>query len=468
MGLSNSTQGNSGLANDAGPAIRRNPFSRIRTLALRDTNVVVATVILNNLLRAVSGMILTRLLVPEVFGISGIIASIQFTVTLATDLGFQPFVVRHKDGDDARFLDTVWTASLLRSLLLALALLLLAQPLAMLLEKPDLTPIIAVSSLTFVFDGLSSTTLLTALRRRMVLRLSTVDIAAQVMQIAVSAVLAYFWRSYWAILVGMLTNGALRTILSYALFEDSIRRFRLDRETLRELWGFARYVTGSSIIYLFISQCDKLVLAKLMPLDAFGLYVLAGNLASAPLGFAVAYTARVLYPAYAQMWREGQAGLKAKFYDRRRLPSLFYVFASGVLIGAAPVVVRFFYTARYGEASVYLQILGISSLLALSSNAAHEALVAAGNVRAALEASLAKMIWLVIAASIGFMTYGVFGLIVAVGLMEVPALFLRWYRLNGCGLLDMRQELIILSAGPLGIACGLLMDAIAPRLLGSA
>lgn len=453
---------------DAAPAVSRHRFARVRALALRDTNVVVATVILNNLLRAASGMILTRLLVPEVFGISGIIASIQFTVTLATDLGFQPFVVRHKDGDDPRFLDTVWTASLLRSLLLALSLLLLAQPLAMLLGKPDLTPIIAASSLTFVFDGLSSTTLLTALRRRMVLRLSIVDVLAQVVQIAVSAVLAYFWRSYWAILVGMLANGAFRAMLSYTLFDDAWRKLRLDRETLRELWAFARYVTGSSVVYLFISQCDKLVLAKLMPLDDFGLYVLAGNLASAPLGFAVAYTARVLYPAYAQMWREGQADLRTKFYARRRLPSLFYTFASGVLIGAAPVIVRFFYTARYGEASVYLQILGISSLLALSSNAAHETLVAAGNVRAALEASLAKMIWLVIAAAIGFATYGVLGLIVAVGLMEVPALLLRWYRLNGCDLLDMKQELVILAAGPVGIACGLLADAFANRLIGAA
>lgn len=453
-------------AADAGSPPRPGLVDRVKALALRDTNVVVVTVILNNLLRAASGMILTRLLVPEVFGISGIIASIQFTVTLATDLGFQPFVVRHKDGDEPRFLDTVWTASLLRSVLLALALVALAHPLAMLLEKPDLAPLIAASSLTFLFDGVSSTTLLTALRRRMVLRLSTIDIAAQVAQIVVSAVLAYFWRSYWAILVGMLTNGAFRMILSYAAFGDSFRKFRLDEETLRELWSFARYVTGSSIVYLFISQCDKLVLAKVMPLDDFGLYVLAGNLATAPLGFAVAYTARVLYPAYAQMWRDGESDLKARFYARRRLPSLLYVFASGGIIGAAPVIVRFFYTTRYGDASIYLQVLGISSLLALSSNAAHETLVAAGNVRAALEASLAKMAWLVVAGTAGFLSYGAFGLIVAVGLMEVPALLLRWQRLGAFGLLDLRQECLVLLAAPAGLACGFLVDAVAARLMG--
>ncbi|WP_395334434.1 oligosaccharide flippase family protein [Novosphingobium sp. BL-8H] len=457
---------NAAQAAETGSPPRPTLTDRIKALALRDTNVVVVAVILNNLLRAVSGMILTRLLVPEVFGISGIIGSIQFTVTLATDLGFQPFVVRHQNGDDPRFLDTVWTAALVRSILLGLTLVALAQPLAMLLEKPELTPVIAASSLTFLFDGLASTTLLTALRRRMVLKLSIIDIAAQVVQIAVSAVLAYFWRSYWAILVGMLSNGAFRMAMSYVAFDDSVRRLRLDRETLRELWSFARYVTGSSIIFLIISQCDKLVLAKMMPLDDFGFYVLAGNLASAPLGFAAAYNTRVLYPAYAQMWREGEADLKARFYARRRVPALLYVFASGGIIGAAPTIVRFLYTARYAEAAVYLQILGISSLLALSSYAAHETLTAVGNARAFLEANTAKLAWLVLAGGIGFLSYGAFGLIVAVGLMELPSLLLRWQRLSTFDLLDLRQELLILAAAPAGIAAGLLVNAIAARILG--
>lgn len=453
-----------------GSTQRRNRFRKLRELALRDTNIVVVSVIANNLLRAVSGMILTRLLVPEVFGISGIIASIQFTVTLATDLGFEPFVVRHKDGDDPRFLDTVWTASLLRSLVLALALVIVAEPIAMLLEKPDLRLIIAASGLAFVFDGLSSSSLLTALRRRMVLKLSMIDIAVLVVQIAVTATLAYFWRSYWAILVGMLTNGALKMILSYVLFEDSLRKFRLDRDILQELWSFARYVTGSSLIFLVISQCDKLILAKVMTLEHFGYYVLAGNLASAPLGFAAAYASRVLYPSYAQLWRETDerhdkaAELKGRFYARRKLPSLLYAFITGGIIGGAPLIVRLLYSARYADAAIYLQVLGISSLLALSSNAANETLVAAGHIRVSLEASITKLVWLAVAAGAGFALYGEFGLIVAVGLMELPAMLVKWARMRTYGLLDLKQEMFFLAAGPAGLFCGLLANVVAGKL----
>ncbi|MDF2638775.1 MAG: teichoic acid transporter [Novosphingobium lindaniclasticum] len=429
-------------------------WSRLRDYAARDTNVVVVSVVLNNLLRAVSGMVLTRLLVPEVFGISGVIASVQFTVALATDLGFQAFVVRQENGEDKRFLDTVWTVSLIRSLLLALAVAVLAVPLSRTFGKPELAPLIAASGLTFVIEGLASTSLLTALRHRLILRLSALELVVLIVQIAASAALAWAWGNYWAILVGLFISGLLKTVLSYAVFAGSRRWFRLDRETLHALWKFARYVTGSSIIFLLISQCDKLVLAKLMPLDQFGFYILAGNLASAPLAFAANYASRVLYPAYAQAWRDGTDDLRHRFYEKRRLPALLYGFAAGGVIGSAPMIVSVLYDDRYAAAAGYLQILCISSLLALPSNAANEALTATGRISATLEASVVKLVWLTVAGFAGYLVLGQIGLVLAVGLMEAPALVVKWLRLRLAGLLDMREELLFLAVGLAGVGSG--------------
>ncbi|WP_126172157.1 oligosaccharide flippase family protein [Altericroceibacterium xinjiangense] len=438
------------------PLNQREPlFRRLRHLALRDTNVIVIAVILNNLLRAVSSVILTRLLVPEVFGIAGVIASVQFTVALASDLGFQAFVVRHEDGDKPRFLDTVWTISLVRSSLLALVLAVLASPLADLLGKPDLAPLIAISGLTFVIEGLASLTLLTALRKRMILRLSVLELIVLIVQIAASVLLAFLWGNYWAILVAMLVSSALKTVLSYAMFADSVRTFALDRVYLRDLWSFARYVTGSSIIFLLVSQCDKLVLAKVMPLEHFGFYILAGNLASAPLAFATAYASRVLFPIYSQLWREDHQDLRTEFYARRRIPSLLYSFAAGGIIGSAHLVIGILYDDRYAEAALYLQILGIAPLFALASNAANETLTATGRISATFQASIAKLAWLAAAGTAGYLLYGQFGLVLAVGLMEVPALGLKWIRMHHASLLDMRQEVLFVMAGFLGILCGL-------------
>jgi O-antigen/teichoic acid export membrane protein len=423
----------------------RTLLGRLWALALRDTNVVIASVITTNLLRAVSSVILTRLLVPEVFGIAGVIASVSFTVALVSDLGFQAFVVRHQDGDRSRFLDTIWTVGLIRSVLLTVLLIALATPIANTIGKPELAPLIAVSAITFVIEGLASLTLLTALRHRQILRLSLLELAVMVVQIVATAACAYVWRNYWAILAGMVISGAFKTALSYLAFSNSWRKFALERQYLRDLWGFARFVTGSSIITILLMQGDKLFLSGAMSLDHFGLYILAVNLASAPLAFTSAFSSRVLYPHYAQLWRDGAPDLRAQFYAKRRLPSLLYSFAAGGLIGSAPLIIAILYDPRYAGAAIFLQILAIGPLFALPSNAANEALTSTGRFAATLQASVFKLVWLGIAAPIGFVTGDAVGLVIAVALMEPAVLLFKWWQLGRISLLDMKQEALFLA-----------------------
>ncbi|MBO9623890.1 MAG: oligosaccharide flippase family protein [Sphingomonas sp.] len=435
---------------------------RALSFARRDTNVVVASVVAINLLRAVSSVILTRLLVPEVFGIAGIIASVSFTFALMSDLGFQAFVVRHRDGDSRRFLDTIWTIALARSLLLTCVLATCASPIASLIGKPELAPLIAVSSLTFLLEGTASLTLLTALRRGMILRLSALEVAVMVAQITAATIFAYFWRSYWAVLTALLASTALKSLLSYLAFPDSARRIAFDRGYARELWKFARFVTGSSMITMVLMQGDKLILAGLMPLDRFGLYVLAGNLATAPLAFTSAYASRVLYPRYAQLWRDGGGDLRRKFYAMRKHPSLLYTFAAGGLIGSAPLIVSTLYDHRYADAAVYLQLLAISAFFSLASNAANEALTATGRIRATFQASVVKLIWLSVAIPTGWYLSGSFGIVAAMGSMEPAVVLFKWRQMHRASLLDLRQEAFFIAAGAAGAAVG----AIAALLLG--
>lgn len=457
---------NSGQISSLGnAAVSFSPLRRLAELALRDTNVVVISVVLTNLLRALSSVVLTRLLMPEVFGIAGVITSIFFTFAMVSDLGFQAFVVRHPDGDKPRFLDTIWTMAVFRSIVLTCAVFASAPAIANLFGKPELTPIIEVSAFIFMLDGSASLSLLTALRRRMVLRLSLVELAVLILQILLSFVLAYLWKSYWAILVSMLAGSALKTLFSYVLFPNSLRRPAFERQYIRELWNFARFVTGSSIITLLLLQSDKFVLGRVMSLDDFGFYMLAVNLATAPLAFTMAYASRVLFPYYSQAWHDREDNLRALFYAKRRLPSFFYTFAAGGLIGSGPLIIAVLYDPRYAAAALYLQILAITPLFALASNSGNEVLTATGHIKTTFQANLAKLTWFCIAGPAGYALGGVLGLVIAVGLSEIPAVILKWFQMHRLQLLDLGQEMLFLTAGAAGIAIGVVADmAIRPFL----
>ena len=444
---------------------RGSRLDKLAAFLMRDTNIVIATVVASNLLRMVSSVVLTRLLVPEAFGIVGLIGSISVILSMISDLGFQAFVIRHRDGDKPAFLDVIWTIRFLRAACLCAILILLAKPLALLIGSAALAPVIAVSAFQFLIEGGSSLSLVTALRERQLARLSLLDILGAAIQVAASIALAFVWRSYWAIVVAMLFSSLSRTVLSYTLFANARRRFRYDRGYAGELWHFARFVTGSSIISMLLMQSDKFVLARLIPLDMLGLYMLAGNLALAPMAFTVAYASRVLYPSYARAWRDDPASLKRVFYAGRRRVSMLYMLASGGLIGVAPLLVGILYDARYAPASTYLRLLAVSPLLSLASLSANEVLTASGRVHVTLHANVAKLAWLAVVGPIGFFTLGPIGLIACVGALELPTMLYSWVQLRRFGLLDLRAELGLFAIAGIGLALGYGLSAIVLPLI---
>lgn len=441
-------------------------LSLIRNAALRDTNIVIASVIATNILRLASSVLLTRLLAPEAFGVVGIIGSVSFILVMISDLGFQAFVVRHRDGDQPAFLDAIWTVRLLRATALTLILLLLAPSIAAGFGKPELTAVIAVSSLQFAIEGASSLGLVTALRERQILRLSLLEIVVAIVQLIMSVALAFVWRSYWAIMITTLLSTLLKTALSYWFFPKAGRRFRFNRAYTAELWKFARYVTGSSIISMLLMQTDKLVLARVFPLEILGLYLLASNLALAPLAFTSAYANRVLFPAYARVWREAPQNLRSLFYAGRRRVSAIYMVGAGALIGGAPLLVTLLYDERYGAAADYLRLLGVTPLLALSSASANEVLTASGRVHVTFHANIAKLAWLAIAGPLSYALFGPIGLVAVVGSIELPTLLYSWLQLNRVGLLNLAQEILLLGYGAAGCVLGLLLNAALVPIFG--
>ena len=190
-------------------------------------------------------------------------------------------------------------------------------PLAALLQKSELAPLVAVAAVTFAIDGAASLTLLSALRRHMVKRLSMVDLAAQAGQFVVGLIAALILRNAWALVISLIATSVIRSIASYTAFPASRRKLRFDRPLAGDLWRFSRIVATSSMITLAIAQVDKLVLGRVMSLQQFGIYAIAVNLAATPTAIANQYVSRIFYPAMASTWRNAPATIRQQYYDLR-------------------------------------------------------------------------------------------------------------------------------------------------------
>ncbi len=429
-------------------------FRAARRGVTSDTSVVVGVMMLQNVLRIVSTVILTRLLNAEAFAVVAIITSVMVTFALISDIGIIAFIVRHKDGVDRQFRDEVWTLRLVRGIALTILIALLAGPIAHFMEKPELQWPIAVAGLTSLIDGLGSMAPFTALRARRVRLLSAIDIGSQILGMIIAVICALIFRSFWAIILSTLIGQLIGTIISYFIYPDASQRFRFSRARAAELWKFSRFITGSTMLTLLITQGDKLVLGRAFPLEMMGIYVIAAGLAMAPVGLVTAYAGRVLYPLYAEIYREAPESLPTKFYRVRMMQTLFYTFAAGGFLGCAHLLITLLYDPRYASAGMYLQILSISTLFAAGNYAANEVMIAIGNTRFTFTTNLVRLAYLIVVGWIAWSQLGPIGIAWAVGTVEVAAQVMAWIELRRHRFLNIRYEALFLAVAVAGIGTG--------------
>jgi len=432
------------------PIIRGLSVQRLRQLATGAAASILFSVLMTNALRIVSSMTLTRLLDSHAYGVVGVITSIAYMLAMLTDIGLLGFIVRHDEGDDPKFLDQVWTIRLVRGFALSLLMVAVAKPGAALLGKPELAPVVALWSISFLLDGLSSLSFATAVRNKQLWRLSTQELTCNVATLVVSIVTAVMWHTYWALIAGMITGQVVKVIMSYLLFPNTRRRFHINPARSAELWRFSRFIAMSSVLSLLILQSDKLVLARLMPLSVYGLYAIAVTLAAAPGAIAAPYATRVLYPTYSKAMREAPDTLPWLFYHARRKVAFLYMFGVGGLLGGAQLIVNILYDPRYHAVATYLQWIAISTSLRVCNNAANEALIATGRMRATFFANCCRVIWLAIGGTIGLITGKIMLLVAIVGTVEIPGMLCYWAFLHQAKLLKLREEaygLIVVAAG---------------------
>ncbi len=418
-------------------------------LRLSGSSALALSTVLTNLVRIVSTMVLSRLLSPAVYGITGMIVSIFYVINMLSDVGFQAYIVRHHRGDEPDFLNSVWTIHASRGLVLTLVAALLSWPLSLLLAKPELAAPLAVASLVFLIDGQASLNQFRALRDGAVRRFALMDLLVVVGQVIAAIILAFFIRNVWAIVGSMLVASLVRVSVSYALFPGNRRRFRPDREVASDLWRFSRMIAASSALTLVITQVDKLAMSRILPLSQFGTYVIASTLAAAPTAFAYNYASGIVFPAVAAAWRAG-GSISDAYYRCWGRFFYFYAFCGGGLIGGADLLIRFLYDPRYLPAIRYLQILAIGTAMTMLTRTMQESLVASGHTRATFEQNVVRLVWLIGGGAIALLRSDPIIFVLTIGLIEIPAYGYAVWRMHRLGLIRWARELSI----PLTIAAG--------------
>lgn len=397
---------------------------------LSGSSALALTTVGTNAVRLLSTIVLTRILSPDIYGITGLVMSVFYTINMITDIGLQAYVVRHERSDDDEFLDKVFTLHAMRGAVLTTVGVAIAWPVAELLGKPQVAAPLAVASLAFLLDSHVSLRQFTALRKGGVKRFALIDLISGVSQTLSAIIFALLSPTIWAIIASLFVASIARVWSSYALFSAGRHHYRLDRDVAADLWRFSRVVGTSSILTLVITQIDKIALGRLLTLPEFGTFVIAATLASAPTVFAFNYASTIVYPAISEAWRDRKTVAEAYYRCWGRFWYL-YIFAAGSLAGLAEVIVKILYDDRYVRAADYLSILAVGTGFVIVTRAIESVQIATGHQRKAIEFNLIRLTWLGIGMVLSFALANPIILVAALGLVEIPVYFygvftMRW------------------------------------------
>ncbi len=110
----------------------------------------------------------------------------------------------------------------------------------------------------------------------------------------------------------------LQTCLAAVLFRRSLPKAefgaRFQKELLRDTWRFTAGISGITVMSVILAQLDKVILSRLLSLEAFGYYALAGAVATG-IYFVTLPVYSALYPRFTQLVSLG---------DERALKDLYH------------------------------------------------------------------------------------------------------------------------------------------------
>jgi O-antigen/teichoic acid export membrane protein len=460
------------------PILSEDPLSKssaptsFRNKIIRASVWTLASHGLGQALRLISNLIMTRLLVPEMFGVMTIALLVSTLLAMFSDVGISQNIVQSRRGNDPLFLNTAWVLQIVRGFFLwsmaaLVSILLVAAgkagvlPTGSAYASPELPIVIAVCSLTSIIQGFQSTKMATAQRGLEQGRLTQNQLIAQLTGLFFMILIAFTWRSVWALVSGTLIAAMVTTVLSHIRLNGHANRLCWDNAAARELLVFGKWVVLSSSVYVLAANGDRLLMGALVDARVLGLYSIAALIIGSIEGGVSRLFSSVALPAFSEIARNDPSRLREIYY-RFRVPSdLLLLFLAGLLFPLGQLIVDLLYDERYAMAGSMLQILAVSLFMARYT-VAHQVYLAVGMPRYWAIVNFVRFVALYamfIAVYHFAGTSAVIWVFAFHGFATLPFV----YRFNSAlGIWDLRREAKVLVALPVGYVVGMALVMLRP------
>lgn len=245
----------------------------------------------------ISTLILARLLSPEDFGI---VATAMIFVALLNYLGEFGLdsALIHNSERSRSIYSSAWTVNLVMGVVQGALFVIFAQFISRFFNDERLVDILYLLSVTFVLKGAKNIGVVD-FRKDMQFHKEFVILAStKLVSFFVTIVIAYYYRSYWALILGIVVSSLVELILSYTM--HSFRPYFTFKK-VRILFSFSQWLYLANLLRYFAFKGPNFILAKFAGAAQLGIYTVGYELGTLPTVQLMAPINRALFPGFAKL-----------------------------------------------------------------------------------------------------------------------------------------------------------------------
>ncbi|MBI1393674.1 MAG: oligosaccharide flippase family protein [Alphaproteobacteria bacterium] len=242
-------------------------------------------------------LVVARLLAPDDFGVVAIGVTLTQLLQNFSDVGVSQAVVRY-DKAGRRELDTLFTLSTFRGVLISGLLLIASIGASSFFDDARVGPIFAVMAVVAFVQSLYNPKFYEFHRAISFRQEMTVLTIEKIVMAGSSIAMALAFRTYWAIVLSILLGALVRVALTYVL-RPYMPRFGLS--AFREMISFTGWITGLGFIVALNNKLSPLVLGRLLGPTLTGVYSLGSTIAYLPGSDIAEPVARAIYPGLSSL-----------------------------------------------------------------------------------------------------------------------------------------------------------------------
>lgn len=308
--------------------------------------------------RLVRVLVLARILAPNDFGLMGIALLAMTITTSLSETGFTVALIQKKQ-DVKGYLDTAWTISVIRGLILFGVLILGAPLVAAFFQAPAAVSIVRVIGIALLLEGCSNIGRVFFDKELEFNKKFVYQVGGSVADLVVAISAVLILGNVWALVFGLLAGAAVRCTLSYVLHPYRPQP-RLDLAKSRELFGYGKWILGSSILLLFLNQTDLMLIGKVLGVTALGLYQVAYRVSLLPATAIRDTVSQVTFPAYSKL-QDNLPRLREGYLKTLQITACAAVFLGAGIFALAPEFTSTFLGQNWIAAVPAMQVLALAA-----------------------------------------------------------------------------------------------------------